>query len=86
MGLTASWEHQNAGLTTSLVQWVKDLALLQLWLRLQQWLGSDPWPGNSICHGEAEKEKKNNLFQNWLSGARLVRHLQTCRLWHLDQM
>jgi len=30
---------------------LKDLALLQLWLR------SDPWPGNSIWHG-ADKKKK----------------------------
>jgi len=27
-------------------QWVKDLALLQLWCRLQLWLGFHPWPGN----------------------------------------
>ena len=31
---------------------VEDLVLLQLWL------GSDPWPRNSICHGVAEKEKR----------------------------
>ena len=36
----------------------KDLALLQLQLRLRQWLGYDPWPGNSICHGMAKNGKK----------------------------
>ena len=34
-----------------------DLALLWLWCRSQPWLGSDPWPGNSICLGGAQKEK-----------------------------
>ena len=26
--------------------------------KLQLWLTSDPWPGNSICCGVAKKEKK----------------------------
>ena len=25
-------------------------------------LGSDPWPGNSICYGAAKKEKKKKLL------------------------
>ena len=29
-----------------MVQWVKDLALLQLWDRPQLWLRFDPWPKN----------------------------------------
>ena len=37
---------------------VEDLALLQLWHRSQVHLGSDPWSGNSICHGVAKKGKK----------------------------
>ena len=37
-------------------QWIKDPA--QLWHRLQLWLRSDPWPGNSIYHRAAKKEKK----------------------------
>ena len=28
------------------VQWVKDLALPQLWYRWHPWLGFDPWPRN----------------------------------------
>ena len=52
MGLVASWERWDAGLIPSLVWWVKDPALLQLQLRSQLWLGSDP------CHGVAKKEKK----------------------------
>ena len=40
-------------------QWVKDLALSQLWHSLQLWLGSDPCPRNSICYRMAQKEKRN---------------------------
>ena len=39
----------------SLAQWVKDLASPQLRVRLQLWLRSDPWPGNSICCRVAKK-------------------------------
>ena len=35
-----------------------DPALPQLQHRLQLGLGSDSWPGNSICLGVAKKEKK----------------------------
>ena len=38
-----------------LAHWVNDPGLLLL-LLLQ--LRSDLWPGNSMCHGEAKKEKK----------------------------
>ena len=38
-----------------LAQWVKDPAMLQLQL------GSDPWPGNSICPGAAKNEKKKKV-------------------------
>ena len=44
-------------LISSLVQWVKDLALWQLWHRSQLRLRSDQWPRNSICHRVAKKEK-----------------------------
>ena len=36
-------------------QWVKDPALPKHWLRSQLRLGSDLWPGNSICHRVAKK-------------------------------
>ena len=36
----------GAGSIPALVQWAKDPVLLQLWLRLQLWFGSDPWPRN----------------------------------------
>ena len=39
-------------------QCVKDLALPQLWCRSQLHLGTDPWPGNTICHGAAQKERE----------------------------
>ena len=35
-----------SGLILSPRQWVKDPALLQLWHRLQMWLGFCPWPRN----------------------------------------
>ena len=31
---------------------------IQLWYRQQLLLGSDSWPGNSICHRVVKKEKK----------------------------
>jgi len=56
-GSAASLEHWDAGLIPGLAHWVKDLALLQLCQRSQLWLGSDPWPRNSTCHGAAKKKK-----------------------------
>ena len=49
----------SPGSIPSLAQWVKDLALLQLWLRSHLWLGSDPWRGNSICCRVANPEIRN---------------------------
>ena len=51
IGLAMSWVYQ-------LAQWVKDPVLMQLWLRSQLRLGSDPWPGNTISLGAAKKKKK----------------------------
>lgn len=42
----------------SQAEWVKDLAMSQLWCRLQLLLGSDAWSGNSICHQVAQKREK----------------------------
>ena len=44
----------DAGSILSQAQWVKDLLLPQVQLRQ---LGSDPWPGNSIC-GKVAKRKE----------------------------
>ena len=67
----ASWECWDAGLIPSLAQWVKDLVLPQLQLRLQPQLRCDPWPGNSIhCRvgkkeTEREREKKKEKEKLW---------------------
>ena len=61
------WHLWSTGIqvpSPGLAQWAKDLALpeLRLQLRSQLQLGSDPWPGNSICHGAAKKEKKKKEY------------------------
>ena len=48
----------SMGLILGLVQWVEDLALLQLWCRLQLHLGFDPWPGNFHVLWVRPKKKK----------------------------
>ena len=58
-GLVVSWECWDTGSIPSPAQWVKDLALLKLWLRWRLQLGSDPWFGSSICWGW---EGGENLF------------------------
>lgn len=46
---------EGAGPIPGPVQWVK--VLLQLWHKLQLWLGFDPWPG--MAEKEKEREKEN---------------------------
>ena len=58
MGSAVSLEHWDAALIPGPAHGVKDMALLQLQHRLQLQLRSDPWPGKSICHGVAKKEKE----------------------------
>ena len=53
-----SLEYWDTGSILSPTQGVKDLVLPYLWRRSQLQLRSDPWPGNSICHGAAKKENK----------------------------
>ena len=68
------WSLGSAGLIPGPVQWIKDLALLQLWCRLQLWSDSTPSPGISICRGSGKKKKKkkrqisvNHLFSLYAS-------------------
>ena len=63
IGSMASWERWDEGSISGPAQRLTDLALLQLWLRLQNW-GSNliPRPGSSICWGAAKKEKKKKLY------------------------
>ena len=56
------WWHLGSARTTGSIpgpaQWVKDLALVQLGLRSGLQLGSDAWPGSSICHEAAKNGGK----------------------------
>ena len=46
-----------------LVQWVKNPTLLQLWCRLQLWLGFNPWPGNfHVLWVWPKKKKKKSCY------------------------
>ena len=48
------------------VQWLKDPVLLQLWCRLQLWLGFDPWPRVfHISHVQQKKKKKSLWNHNY---------------------
>ena len=55
MALKKAKEAALLGVTT-VAQW--NPVLLQLQHGSQLWLGSPPWPGNSICYGMDKKEKK----------------------------
>ena len=57
-GWAAFWECWEAGSIPSPAQWVKVQALPQLRLSSSLWLGSDPSPGTSVCHG-VQKKKRN---------------------------
>ena len=57
MGSAASQERWDVGSSPGPARWVKDPSWLQLLRRSQLWLGSDPSPGNSICHGAAKERK-----------------------------
>ena len=61
-----SWEHWDTDKIPGLAQWVKDPGLLQLQL------GSDPWPGNSMCH-RAAKKRKNYLCPIVILGLDAIR-------------
>ena len=70
-------QSSHCGARESAVSWgcwdeVKDPRLSQLWLRLQRWLRSDPWPGNSACLGAAkEGEKCIEGVTWWFRGLRI---------------
>ena len=54
---TSNFKKMTIGVPT-VVQQVKVLALLQLWHRLQLWLGFSPWPKNFHRPWVQPKEKK----------------------------
>ena len=56
----------SIGLIPGLVQWVKDIALPQLWFCLQLQLSFNPWPENYMLQVllKKKKEKKNHSHIN----------------------
>ena len=64
-GTVGSQHLGSAGtmVRSHLAQWVKNVALPQLWLRSQLWFGSDPWPRNSIWVAKkgGKKEREGEL-------------------------
>ena len=58
-GSVVSLQLWDVGSIPGQTQQVTDPALLQLWHRLQLWLGSDPWPLKSICQRTAKKKTKS---------------------------
>ena len=74
-GSSGALQLQDGGLIPSLAQWVQDLAMPQVWCRSKLQVGSDPWPGNSICRRVAKKERekiKKNLKR--LGVSRYIMH------------
>ena len=53
-----SLQLQDAGLIPGPMQWVKGPSMAAAQCRSQLWLGSEPWPGNTICCEVAKKKKK----------------------------
>ena len=56
----ASWEQWDTGSIPSLAQWIKDLVMLQPWLRSDLRLVSDPWFRNPMCRKAAKNNNNNN--------------------------
>ena len=50
----------SVGSISYLMQWIKDLTLLQLWCRSQPWLGFKPWPKNFHMPRLWSKRKQTN--------------------------
>lgn len=59
-GSAANLQHQDTDSIPSPGRWVKGShgATASAWLKL--WLWPDLWPGNSLCHGVAKREEKQN--------------------------
>ena len=64
-----SWEPWDSGSIPSLAQWLKDLVLPQLQLRLQLWLEFDPCPGNPRVAKKKKKKSWETVFLVLWEGA-----------------
>ena len=62
------WHLGSSGTQVQSLAWCSGLGIWhcysQLQLRLQTWLISDPWPGNSMCLRVVKKEKKHGIIQS----------------------
>jgi len=62
MRLAIFWDHWDSGLILSQAEWIRNLPSPQMPLGSPLWLGSGPWPVNSMCHWTAKnEEKKKNV-------------------------
>ena len=65
------WHNRISGISAAQVQfpcpaqWVKGSSVATVWCSLQLWLEFDPWPGNCLCHGVAEKKEKKDYNGGW---------------------
>ena len=58
-----------------MVQWVKDLVLLQLWCKLQVQCGFHPWPGNLHHMLWVRQKKKKDKWYLVIEPSSLRRYL-----------
>ena len=83
-GISVSVQCQVSDLIPAWNSGLKDPVLPQLQCRSQLWLGSDPWPWNSICCKVAKKKKKKSKKENGLGfGDMGIGH--DPKRWHLNQ-
>lgn len=83
-GMGSALEHWDAPSIPGPIQRVKDLELLQMQIRLQWRVGSDPWLRDFICLGVAKKTKRTPKQTNKQTENPACGCLQQIYWWSLD--